>query len=234
VSNESSKENSRDARAGVYRMWAVASSMLCAGLIAYVLIAKASESPSVVAAPPPVSKLNLNASTDPTVGREPATHSTLPPELQGLTTEWISATEDRDGKVFAALIDFEQRREVILESCQHQGYFDDERREPLKAGWQCERALMGKITGVRAGQMALVVPTGSPLSIGIARTGAPSEPHLQLSFGEQRIDLIPGSKNDLLQRYEQSLAIATSRERAIQHELGRLEEARREAKEQRK
>jgi hypothetical protein len=231
VSQESDDEATPDARAGLYRLWAIASSVLCAGLVAYILVSKTSESPRVVVALPPASAPNQNSSTDPTFAGEPAAQPTLPTVLRGLTKEWISAGEDRDGKAYAALIDFDQRREVILERCQHEGYFDDERGEPLKAGWQCARALAGSISSVEGGQMSLVASTGANIRIGVARTGPPREPHLELSIGDERIDLVPGSKNDLLQRFEQTFAVASSKERSIQYELGRIEEARRDAEE---
>jgi hypothetical protein len=195
---------------GLYRLWAIASSGLCIGLAAYILAGEGDRAARR--------------------GEPPEGPAPLPPELRGLPREWISERNGPDHTGHAVVLDLEVARELIVERCRHRGYFDEERGEPVPEQWSfCESDVSGRVVEAESGRLAVRDREARELDVPMEVSRATPAPRLALEIEGARLELVPGSKNDLFQRLEAEPAIRAGKERSLQHLL-ELETERRRAR----
>ncbi len=224
----------------LYRVWAIASSTLCVALVGYIIAshveesrsenlrteALASERQALTEAAGP----EATSPSDRPAAPPPATPS-LPEGLRDLESEWISAADGPGNSGHAILIDLERRRELIVERCRHGGYFDEERQVPKPPDWRCETIVAGRVAGIEGSTFTVLGRHRGASRVSVARSGRGSSARLELTIDGDRISLAPGSKNDLLQRFERKPEIKVSKQRMFEYEAARSEEARRRAEE---
>jgi hypothetical protein len=225
-------------RATLYRVWAIVASLLCVALVAYIAISKIEESRSAelrrVALAADAARVP-QASTGPDAANgvsgpapaAPVADALAESGLAGLEREWITASDDTSLVGHAILIDLVRRRELIVERCRHVGHFDDDRREATVDVFPCETLVSGRIATIEDGSLIVLDSAGEAHQIPIEAAGTGDDARLTLTLEGDPIPLEPGSKNDLLQRFEGRPEIQLSKERAIQFELDQVEEARR-------
>jgi len=186
-----------------YRAWAIVSSLACLALVAY--IAAAPGRPDPEAGP----------------GAETGTAGlALPPALQRLPREWASGPAGGEPVGHAVLLDLTGSGELMVERCRHRGYFDFERGAPRSDDWSfCESLLAGSIESVSGEALVVRVATGGSRRIGYGVRGEGGAPRLVLELDEARLELAPGSRNDLFQRLDQLPAILAERDAMLRHAL---------------
>jgi hypothetical protein len=194
--------------ARAYKLWAIASSALCAVLIAYIVASHATApdgdgQPAAEAAPAP----------DPS-----GIPTEVPAALRGLPTEWVHRAAEDARIGWSVVLDPTGTRELIAERCTHRGYFDLDAGTPRDTDWRfCETVLAGSIVALDDDELAVRAPTGEIRRVGYAVEGTPDTPRLVLVLGGRPTVLVPGTRNDLYQQMDRVPAIRAEHEALLRH-----------------
>jgi hypothetical protein len=202
--------------------------LLSAALLGYIFATQTDEEPMAPAPQPAGAPLRAEQSASDPVD----TPFAVPLELRGLPTEWVSAASGDDHKGHAALLDLEGRRELIIEACEHRGYFDTAAGEPRPEDWSfCEPVVWGRVLAIEPGALVVRSRDGSELDASIEVSRAEDGPRIALTISDRNLDLVPGSKNDLYQRMDQTDPIRAEAERRDRYVAEQMSQAaeRREA-----
>ncbi len=114
-------------------------------------------------------------------------------------TQWRSQTDGDLYHGYAILLD-PGRQQVIVEQCQHRGFFDDVADKPIDVEHQfCDSVLHGQLTELTQTHGVALQRDGTPVELSLALDGNKQPLKMSLSFPGHTMDLIPGSKNDLRQ-----------------------------------
>ena len=181
----------------------------------------------------PVARLPLAPVADSGVttrNEAPPEARAIPDAFAGLPAEWRSPV-DASRRGYAILF-APERGELIVEQCHHRGYVD-ERGHPVEPGWDfCESLMHGTVLSLTA-EAAVVRDSrrNADVEVSLAVAREAGEPVLSVSFGEHRMRLIPGRKNDYFQDIEALAEIGEQKERWFRMSFDREAAARRLAEE---
>lgn len=204
-------------------VWAVTATAVALVLLGYTISEK-----SHTAMPVAVDPFGSTASD--TQGGETAQQVDpyqIPPALSGLPAEWHSVFDGRHFRGYAILFD-PSRREVIVEQCRHPGYPRQVSGPPRVLGWDfCTNVLWGNLTRIDEHSATAVDSQGDPVELQITVDREAVPPRLSLSFQDYDMDLVPGSKNDLLQAMDSSPAMLLEKERYSSNVIAFEQEQRR-------
>lgn len=189
----------------LYRLWAIASSLLCLALLAYIAAAW-------WLAPGSVDGQRAAASSTGLPGAEPAS---IPTRLRNLPPEWMSRALAPGPTGHAVLIDLAHARELIVERCTHRGHFDASRGVPRETDWSfCELVVRGAIESATDSELAVRGADGTLQRFAVELTGPSRE--LLLTLGDLRLELVEGSRNDLYQRMEAEPEVAAEHQAMLE------------------
>ena len=162
---------------------------------------------------------------------QPADPNPVPEALVGLPTEWRSEFSGEDFRGYAILLDT-QRREIIVEQCLHPGYVDERTGALVEPMWEfCQGVLWGTLTKFEDLTATVVDRDSGPVDVEFNLADGETPPRLSLSFNDRSMELIPGSKNDLLQAMENAPAMVEQKDKFLKTTIAKEDAARRMAEE---
>lgn len=188
--------------------WAITATVLMVLAVGYAFGKNADRSsPAVVSQP--VYRVS-EASTDGRhVGDEvPQAESYVIPDVYAaMPTEWRSDNDGTSRDGYAILLD-PVRRELIVEKCHHAGYFDFKSGQSIEQNSEfCDVVLWSTLAMLAPENASAVSRDGRHVDVALVVNNDGAEPVLSLSFGDHQMELVAGSKNDLLQIMESLPAI---------------------------
>ncbi|MFK8014486.1 MAG: hypothetical protein AB8G17_03440 [Gammaproteobacteria bacterium] len=193
-------------------IWAGTATLIAVGALGYIAgkAADADPAPSRYS----VSHVQTQPSKAEDPAREVPTPYVIPDHFANLPTEWRTAvTPSAVG--YAALFD-PQRRELIVEQCEHPGYKLNASGEALPITNDiCQPVLWSKIATLDDTEALVIHRGGGADRIEIELVNAQDKRTLQVRFADQAVTMIPGSKNDLVVAMEQTPTI--TRQKAAYH-----------------
>ena len=114
-------------------------------------------------------------------------------------TQWRTQTDGDLYDGYAILLD-PGRRQVIVEQCQHRGFFDEVADKPIDVEHQfCKSVLHGQLTELTQTHGVALQRDGTSVELSLSLESNEQLLKMALSFPGHTMDLIPGSKNDLRQ-----------------------------------
>ncbi|MFK7885943.1 MAG: hypothetical protein AB8G16_03680 [Gammaproteobacteria bacterium] len=161
----------------------------------------------------PQQVVRMDAPPSSTDGSTPARAAapvyTVPTALNDLARYWRSPVvgEQRDG--FATLVDVHGRK-VIIEQCHHHGWFDERTNRPVDTAQPFCKTIVNAKLATWSGDIATAVDRDGK-AINIAVTLSPEGDQLRLELPGQKMMLVTGTTNDMLQAMEQAPGMAVRR-----------------------
>ncbi|MFK8032165.1 MAG: hypothetical protein AB8G18_18185 [Gammaproteobacteria bacterium] len=187
------------------KTWAIVATALALVLLGIVIGRHTEPVPTVIAEAPVEYETDTQTSTEPGRSREVEVYR-IPVQFNGIKSEWRSEVEraglsgDEQLSGYSALFDPE-RRQVIVEECRHAGYFDQNTGKPIDGASVdfCTVIMKGRLTQLT--ERSAVVETGinESIDVSLELDQSDEQPQLSMVLNERRIELIPGSRNDLYQ-----------------------------------
>lgn len=203
-----------------FKYWAIAATAIALVLLGYLIGQHTAQSPEVLAE-------SVQSQPAGVAGphREPAESGTsaatneggavvdqLPPYIipdafLALPSEWRTPLSEDHFDGYAILFD-PPRREVIIEKCQHRGYFDTASGQPVPMGWEfCDNLLWGQLLELDEHSARVGSRRGELIDMSLSLSNENGVSQLALTFPGHQMNLVPGSKNDLLQAMENTALI---------------------------
>lgn len=211
-------------------IWASTATLVAVGALGYSLGKHASNSSENQYGA--VSPTELPVTTEPGAAVEPVPEYVIPESFANVPSQWRSPNTD-DLAGYAVLFD-PTTRQAIVQSCHHNGYRLDDSGQPLELlNDFCTSVLHGELSSLTDEEAVVKTGNGETVTLKLEpdMTGDPVS--LKIEFDGHDMDLIPGSRNDLLQAMEQEPVVkerkrryftaANARERGTPNDNGSAE-----------
>ncbi|MFK8030012.1 MAG: hypothetical protein AB8G18_07205 [Gammaproteobacteria bacterium] len=196
-------------------LWALISTTV-AVLLTGVFIGKSLPTP--VASPP------TPAASEPG-GEMVANTFEVPQWLVNAPKEWQSKPVNSNTG-HAILLDYE-RRELLVEQCQHLGYFNAETNLPReRKGLECTRLLTGTLLEFNETGVLVQTRDGRTIEAELDYIQNDALAQLGLRFDRHTMQLRPGQLNDLAQEFEQTANVKAEAQLFIDYEYQLIKQRR--------
>ncbi|MFK8032401.1 MAG: hypothetical protein AB8G18_19430 [Gammaproteobacteria bacterium] len=140
------------------------------------------------------------------VAREATVAFKVPESMMGMEQEWRSVTVDTiEGY---AILFAPESRQLIVEHCRYDRYQLDDNGRPVESYDDfCSEALRGTWETLSETEGVVRSANGSTTELTLDAKLGQESPSLEIRFTDHHLALSPGSKNDLVQAFEQLPAV---------------------------
>lgn len=135
----------------------------------------------------------------------------VPTWLLDAPMEWHSEV-DQQATGVAIRLDY-QRRELLIDECQHSGFFDRQKNRPREqSGLRCARVLTGTLIEFGDSEVLVQTRQGEEQRVGLRPVNEEDRARLEITLDGVSVKLIPGQTNDLNQSIERLAHMVEERE----------------------